>query len=222
MKWGLYPASVSQAKYIVVNGDESRTGHLQRPRADGRRSAPVDRRHPHRGPGGRLAPRLDLHSRRVSLPDRHRWTRRSPRLIPRAGSARTSAGHGLRFRSLHAFRAAGAYECGENRRAARIARRQARQSPRIQTHHFRPFPAHFSAPRCSTTSKHFSPCLPSFAWADEAWFSDLGIPKAGGTKLTCLTGHVNKPGVYELKARTSRFDKMLEDIGGGIRGRVAR
>jgi NADH-quinone oxidoreductase subunit F len=32
-----------------------------------------------------------------------------------------------------------------------------------------------------------------------AAFAALGIPKAGGTKMTCLTGHVNKPGVYELR-----------------------
>jgi len=30
-----------------------------------------------------------------------------------------------------------------------------------------------------------------------AAFAALGIPRAGGTKMTCLTGHVNKPGVYE-------------------------
>jgi NADH-quinone oxidoreductase subunit F len=47
-------------------------------------------------------------------------------------------------------------------------------------------------------------------------FADLGVPKAGGTKLTCLTGHINKPGVYEL---TLGFPvmKMINEVGGGMR-----
>jgi NADH-quinone oxidoreductase subunit F len=47
-------------------------------------------------------------------------------------------------------------------------------------------------------------------------FADLGVPKAGGTKLTCLTGHINNPGVYEL---TLGFPvmKMINDVGGGMR-----
>ena len=50
-----------------------------------------------------------------------------------------------------------------------------------------------------------------------AAFAALGMPKAGGTKLTCLTGHVNKPGVYELKLGFP-VKKMIEEVGGGIRG----
>ena len=50
-----------------------------------------------------------------------------------------------------------------------------------------------------------------------AAFAALGVPKAGGTKLTCLTGHVNKPGVYELPLGFS-VDKMINEVGGGIRG----
>jgi NADH-quinone oxidoreductase subunit F len=47
-------------------------------------------------------------------------------------------------------------------------------------------------------------------------FADLGVPKAGGTKLTCLTGHVNKPGVYELRLGFP-VKQMIEEVGGGMR-----
>jgi NADH-quinone oxidoreductase subunit F len=50
-----------------------------------------------------------------------------------------------------------------------------------------------------------------------AAFAALGVPKSGGTKLTCLTGHVNKPGVYELPLGFP-VDKMINEVGGGIRG----
>jgi len=49
-----------------------------------------------------------------------------------------------------------------------------------------------------------------------AAFAALGIPKAGGTKMTCLTGHVNKPGVYELRLGFP-VKQMIEEVGGGIR-----
>jgi NADH-quinone oxidoreductase subunit F len=50
-----------------------------------------------------------------------------------------------------------------------------------------------------------------------AAFAALGVPKSGGTKLTCLTGHVNRPGVYELPVGFP-VDKLINEVGGGIRG----
>ncbi len=47
-------------------------------------------------------------------------------------------------------------------------------------------------------------------------FADLGVPKDGGTKLTCLTGHINKPGVYELPLGFPVMH-MIEEVGGGMR-----
>src|SRR5665647_1805204 len=47
-------------------------------------------------------------------------------------------------------------------------------------------------------------------------FAALGITKSGGTKMTCLTGHINKPGVYELKLGFP-VKQMIEEVGGGIR-----
>ncbi len=49
-----------------------------------------------------------------------------------------------------------------------------------------------------------------------AAFAALGVPKAGGTKLTCLTGHINKPGVYELRLGFP-VQQMIEEVGGGMR-----
>ena len=44
-----------------------------------------------------------------------------------------------------------------------------------------------------------------------------GTPKNGGTRLICLSGHVNKPGVYELPLGFPVM-QMIEEVGGGIRG----
>ena len=45
MKWGFVPRQSPKPKYIMVNADEMRAGHLQGPAADRIRSAPADRRH---------------------------------------------------------------------------------------------------------------------------------------------------------------------------------
>jgi NADH-quinone oxidoreductase subunit F len=50
-----------------------------------------------------------------------------------------------------------------------------------------------------------------------AAFAGLGTPKNGGTRLFCLSGHVNKPGVYELPMGFNLL-RMIEEVGGGMRG----
>ena len=56
----------------------------------------------------------------------------------------------------------------------------------------------------------------SFAMA-AARSPTLGTPKNGGTRLFCLSGHVNKPGVYELPMGFNLL-RMINEVGGGMRG----
>ena len=48
------------------------------------------------------------------------------------------------------------------------------------------------------------------------WFANLGVPKNGGTRLTCVSGHVNKPGVYELPLGFPMM-KLINEVCGGMR-----
>ena len=50
-----------------------------------------------------------------------------------------------------------------------------------------------------------------------AAFAALGTPKNGGTRLFCLSGHINKPGVYELPMGFNLM-RMINEVGGGMRG----
>ncbi len=50
-----------------------------------------------------------------------------------------------------------------------------------------------------------------------AYFAGLGTPKNGGTRLFCLSGHINKPGVYELPMGFNLM-RMINEVGGGMRG----
>ena len=50
-----------------------------------------------------------------------------------------------------------------------------------------------------------------------AWFAGIGRPNNTGTKLMCVSGHVNKPATFE-EAMGIPFDEMIEKHCGGIRG----
>ena len=47
------------------------------------------------------------------------------------------------------------------------------------------------------------------------WFTKLGIGKSGGTRIVCVSGHVEKPGVYELPMGIP-FRELIYDVCGGI------
>jgi NADH-quinone oxidoreductase subunit F len=46
-------------------------------------------------------------------------------------------------------------------------------------------------------------------------FADLGMGRSGGTRIVCVSGHVNKPGVYELPMGIT-FRAMIDDVCGGV------
>ena len=50
-----------------------------------------------------------------------------------------------------------------------------------------------------------------------AAFAALGTARNGGTRLFCLSGHVNRPGVYELPMGFNLL-RMINEVGGGVRG----
>ncbi len=50
-----------------------------------------------------------------------------------------------------------------------------------------------------------------------AWYKAIGPEKSPGTKLVCVSGHVKKPGLYELPMGTP-MKEIIYDIGGGILG----
>src|SRR5439155_1525964 len=58
--------------------------------------------------------------------------------------------------------------------------------------------------------------VPHIILGGAEWFANLGTPKNGGTRLFCLSGHVERPGVYELPMGYN-LKKMIYDAGGGLR-----
>ena len=122
-------------------------------------------------------------------------------------------GKGIKF-NLATHSGAGAYECGEES-ALLESFEGKRGNPRIRP----PFPAVAGAYQCPTILNNVETfcAVPSIILNGGAWFAGLGTPKNGGTRMFCLSGHVNKPGVYELPMGFNLM-RMINEVGGGIRG----
>ena len=115
---------------------------------------------------------------------------------------------------------AGAYICGEE--TALLESLEGKKGePRFKP----PFPAAFGLygkPTTINNTESFA-SVPSIlrangAWMKGEWFRDLGVENSGGVKIFSVTGHVEKPGNYEIKMGTP-FAKLLEMAGGVWQGR---
>ena len=115
---------------------------------------------------------------------------------------------------------AGAYICGEE--TALLESLEGRKGqPRFKP----PFPAAFGLygkPTTINNTESFA-SIPSILradgnWMRGEWFRDLGVENSGGVKIFSVTGHVEKPGNYEINMGTP-FRQLLEMAGGVWKGR---
>ena len=86
--------------------------------------------------------------------------------------------------------------------------------PRIKP----PFPAVVGLYGCPTVINNVESLstVPAIIRGGGDWYASLGTPKNGGTRLYSISGHVNKPGIYELPLGFN-LRKLIEDVAGGVR-----
>lgn len=111
---------------------------------------------------------------------------------------------------LTVYRGAGAYICGEET-ALLNSLEGKRGEPRLKP----PFPAQvgaFGMPTCVNNVETFA-AVPYIINEGFEKFAKMGTEKSGGTRLFCVSGHVNKPGVYELPINIKLPD-LIEHCGG--------
>lgn len=113
---------------------------------------------------------------------------------------------------LYTFRSGGAYICGEET-ALMNALEGKRAHPRLKP----PFPANsglYGRPTNINNAESLA-SVPVIMEKGAKWFKDLGVENSGGTKIFSVSGHVNKPGNYEIPMGTP-FADLLE-LAGGMR-----
>ncbi len=212
MKWSFVPRNSPKPKYIVVNADESEPATCK-----DRLLMEYD---PHQLIEGMLIAGLsvDAHAGYIYVRGEYRYL---IEILDRAIAEAYDRGYlgkhllGTNFSfDAYTHTGAGAYECGEE--SALLESLEGKRGiPRIRP----PFPAVVGAFQCPTILNNVETisAVPAIIRDGGAAFAALGVPKSGGTKLTCLTGHINKPGVYELPVGFP-VDRMINEVGGGIRG----
>ncbi|NNL99372.1 MAG: NADH-quinone oxidoreductase subunit NuoF, partial [Gammaproteobacteria bacterium] len=121
-------------------------------------------------------------------------------------------GSGIDF-ELHAHFGAGAYICGEE-----TALLESLEGKKGQPRFKPPFPANFGLYGQPTTINNTESLasVPTILRNGAAWFADLGRPNNGGTKIFSVSGHVERPGNFEVPMGTP-FRDLLE-LAGGVRG----
>jgi NADH-quinone oxidoreductase subunit F len=210
MKWGFVPRNVDKPKYIVVNADESEPGTCK-----DRLLIEYD---PHQLIEGILIAGLAVGAKAgyIYIRGEYRYLieimdRALAEAYSRNYLGKNIQGTGIDF-ELFTHSGAGAYECGEE--SALLESLEGKRGvPRIRP----PFPAVAGLYQCPTVLNNVETfcAVPPIILNGGQWFADLGTPKNGGTRLFCLSGHINKPGVYELPMGFNLM-RMINEVGGGM------
>jgi len=212
LKWSFVPRNSPKPRVIVINADESEPGTCK-----DRLLMEYD---PHQLIEGILIAGLavDAHKGYLYIRGEYRYLiEKMDRAIDEAYAkgylGKNIAGTGFEF-DLCTHSGAGAYECGEET-ALLDSLEGKRGVPRMKP----PFPAVAGAwalPTLLNNVETFS-AVPAIIRDGGAAFAALGTPKNGGTRLVCISGHVNKPGVYELPLGFPMM-KAINEVAGGIPG----
>jgi NADH-quinone oxidoreductase subunit F len=212
LKWSFVPRTSPKPKYIVINGDESEPGTCK-----DRLLMEYD---PHQLIEGILIAGLamDAHKGYLYIRGEYRFIiekmdKAIAEAYQRGYLGKNIAGTGFDF-DLYTHSGAGAYECGEET-ALLDSLEGKRGVPRMKP----PFPAVAGAWACPTLLNNVETfaTVPAIIRDGGAAYAALGVPKAGGTRLLCISGHVNKPGVYEVPLGYPMM-KAINEIAGGMRG----
>ena len=113
---------------------------------------------------------------------------------------------------LHVHRGAGAYICGEET-ALLNSLEGLRGQPRLKP----PFPAIVGLFGKPTIVNNVETLINITHIVENGgqWYADLGVGRSGGTRIVCVSGHVEKPGVYELPM-TITFRELINEVCGGV------
>ena len=214
LKWSFMPKGYEGQKYLVCNSDESEPGTCH--------DREVLRYNPHA-----LVEGMAIAGYAMGATVGYNYIRGEfmDEPVPRFEAAvkeayeagllgRNIGGSGIDF-DLYTFVGAGAYICGEE--TALLESLEGKQGkPRFKP----PFPANYGLYGKPTTINNTQSLasVPAIIRNGAAWFAGLGPEGSGGTALFSVSGHVEKPGNYELPMGIS-FPDLLEIAGGVLGGR---
>jgi NADH-quinone oxidoreductase subunit F len=213
LKWSFMPKqSDGRPHYLVVNADESEPGTCK--------DRDIMRHDPHKLLEGCLVAGFAMGAHACYIYIRGEFGDEAVRLqaaIDEAYGAgllgKNACGSGWPY-DIFVHRGMGAYICGEE--TALIESLEGKKGhPRLKP----PFPANMGVWGCPTTVNNVESIAvaPTILRRGAAWFAGIGRPKNTGTKVFCISGHVNSPCNVE-DAMGIPLRELIERHAGGVRG----
>ena len=212
LKWSFMPKEVKdRPHYLVVNADESEPGTCK--------DREIMRHDPHLLIEGCLIASYSMQAHACYIYLRGEYVLERERMeaaVKQAYEAKLIGKnniHGWDF-DVYIHHGAGAYICGEETALLESLEGKKGQ-PRLKP----PFPAGSGLYGCPTTVNNVESIavVGTILRRGAAWFTSFGAPNNAGTKLFCISGHVEKPCNVE-EAMSIPFRQLIEDHCGGIRG----
>lgn len=212
LKWSFMPKPSERPHYLIVNADESEPGTCK--------DRDILRFDPHRLIEGALCAAAAVHAHKIFIYIRGEFVNEARHLqyaINEAYDARligkNAAGSGWDC-DIVLHRGAGAYVCGEE--SALI---ESIEGKKGQPRNKPPFPANAGLYGCPTTVNNVETLasVPEILRRGATWYAGIGRPKNAGTKLFCISGHVNTPCNIE-EAMGVPLRELIEKHAGGVRG----
>jgi len=216
VKWG-FINQAAPVKYLVVNADEGEPGTFK--------DRVLMERDPHQLIEGCIIAAHAIGAKHCYIYIRGELAKAAKVLTTAISEARA---HGYVGKNcfgtpaeleITVHRGAGAYICGEETSLLESLEGK-RGEPRLKP----PFPAQvgaFGQPTIVNNVETIA-AVPHILDRGGEWFAGLGVPGDGGTRIFCVSGHVQKPGLYELPVGTTLRSLIFDHCGGLREGRTLK
>jgi NADH-quinone oxidoreductase subunit F len=212
MKWSFMPKNSANPSYLVVNADESEPGTCK--------DRDILRFEPHKLIEGCLLASHAIGAHVSYIYIRGEFYNEASNVqvaLDEAYAAgligKDACGSGYDL-DIYLHRGAGAYICGEE--TALLESLEGKKGmPRLKP----PFPAGAGLYGCPTTINNVESIavVPTILRRGADWFANIGKPNNTGTKLFCISGHVNNPCNIE-EAMGIPLKELIDKYAGGVRG----
>ena len=211
LKWSFVPKGAGVTRYLAVNTDEGEPGTFK--------DRAIVERDPHQIIEGVIIAAYAIQAQRAFVYIRGEFFLGVKRWIKAIADAYQygllgknilNSGFSLDI-SVH--RGAGAYICGEE--TAMIESLEGKRGePRLKP----PYPVQAGLWGQPTVVQNVETLVnvPHIVLNGAEWYAAIGTEKSTGPKIFCVSGHVNRPGVYELPLGTP-LRTIIDDYAGGVR-----
>ena len=208
LKWSFMPKGNDNPKFLCCNGDESEPGSFK--------DREIFEKNPHQFIEGALITAYAIGAQTIYVYIRgeyNKWIYLLQKALDDAYSKGYIGKNILKSgfsTEMYIHKGAGAYICGEES-ALMDSIEGKRGYPRVKP----PFPAQRGLWGYPTTVNNIETLsnVPEIIENGGEWFSKIGAPEHPGTLLFGVSGHVNKPGVYELETGTPLMTIINDNCG---------